>query len=123
MADGNQSTISKVLLVVAALLGVFLIFRAVTGNTDPYSRDRLSQDIKIRCEETGTEWTLNRGWMERQLRTRAMAPGSLIDPSVGLANPETGTPTGFPVNREGDWEQTIERINNEKIAVRERGHR
>lgn len=119
MAEGNNN-LSKVLLVVALLLGGILIFRAVAGNSDPYSVDTLTEDITLRCTETGDEWVLNRGRMEYILRTRYNGEDGLVDPDEGIVNPETGTPTGFPVNKERDWDQAIERINAEKVAARGR---
>lgn len=123
MSDGSSSTGLKVAIVFAVLLGGFLLFRTFSGSSDPYSVDRLTEDVTIRCDETGKEWELNRGMMERMLRTRDNGADGLIDPSVGFVNSETGQPTGFPVNRDKDWEQTIERINEEKRAAAARGGR
>ncbi len=123
MSEKSANNLSKVLLVVALLLGGFLIYRTVMGSADPYSVDTLSEDVAIRCEETGKEWSINRGRMERQLRTRYNGEDGLVDPAEGLANPDTGKPTGFPVNRNRDWDATIERINAEKTSAAERGRR
>lgn len=121
--SGGTSNLGKALLVVALLLGAFLIFRTFVGASDPYSVDKLSEDVSIRCDETGKEWTINRGRMERLLRTRYNGEDGLVDPLEGIVNPDTGKPTGFPVNRESDWDATIERINDEKVAASQQGRR
>jgi hypothetical protein len=90
----------------ALAAGLFLVQFA--GRGDPNSVEHLTQEITIRCSETGDEWTVARGRMERELLLR----GTPIDPTVGLVNPKTGRPTGFPVDRD-EWDRTIKRLNGE----------
>jgi len=95
-------------------LGVclFLVYRMNTSR-DPYSLERMSEVVTIKCFETGEEWTMNRGMMEKSLRNR----GSNLNPGDGIPNPKTGRLTGFPINKT-EWESTIARINKEKEQVR-----
>lgn len=93
-----------------AIVGVI---RLVARDDDPYSRERMSVMIELRCAETGESWSLTRGRLEAELRAR---PGQL-DPSLGLQSPyAAGRQTGFPT-RSGVWEETISRINNEKTRL------
>src|SRR5690349_7565115 len=85
-----------------ALLALSLLrLRRVDDN--PYSLDRTTELVTIKCRETGEEWQLPRGRMEQMLWDRP-AP---LDPSQGLPNPSSGRLTGFP---KSDWENTIDRI-------------
>ncbi len=70
----------------------------------------LTQTVTIRCKETGKEWTMPRGAMEKQLMLRPYP----VNPDEGLINPDTGKPTGFPVD---DWKLTVERINASRKAL------
>jgi hypothetical protein len=81
---------------------------------EAYSLQRMTENVTIRCTETGKEWVMPRGRMEQELFGR---PGPL-DPSIGLTNPDTGRPTGFPVD---DWKETVERINKDKADLAARG--
>lgn len=38
-----------------------------------------------------------------------------LDPKVGITNPKTGKPSGFPTDN--SWEETIRRINEERAAA------
>lgn len=91
------------------LAGGFMYMRLRPGNA-PYSLQRMTENVTIRCTETGKEWTMPRGRMEKELFGR----GGQIDPAVGLINPDTGRATGFPVD---DWKETVDRINKEKQAL------
>ena len=71
---------------------------------------QLTQNVTIRCSETGETWQVPRGVIEKQLYQRPYP----VNPNEGLINPKTGKATGFPVD---DWKQTIERINNEIKAL------
>jgi hypothetical protein len=95
-----------VLLLVAA----FLAYRSAWGGGNPYSLDRLSEDVVIKDRETGEEWVIKRGRMEAMLRDR----GSNLDPNVGLPNPNTGKMTGFP---KSEWESTIDRLKADHDAT------
>ena len=93
-----------------AIVGVI---RLVARDDAPYSRERMSVMIELRCAETGESWSLTRGRLEAELRAR---PGQL-DPSHGLQSPfAAGRQTGFPM-RSGVWEETISRINTEKTRL------
>jgi hypothetical protein len=67
----------------------------------------LTQEVTIRCRDTGKEWTMPRGAMERALYMRSYP----VNPDEGLPNPDTGALTGFPVD---DWKSTITRINADR---------
>ena len=92
-----------VAVTVAMLTGVF-------SSQEPDSVERRSQDVTIRCTETGKEWTMNRGEFERQLMTMH----GQIDPTKGIPSPYAdGRLTGVLVDKK-DWEETVERINRKK---------
>lgn len=110
MAEGQRSKVTIVLASLAILLAGWLVFRGITSEPPRDSLEHLTVDLTIRCEETGEEWSITRGWLEEDLYTRT----GFIDPSQGLANPSTGKRTGFPVNREKEWDRVVERINAEK---------
>ncbi len=64
----------------------------------------MTKEVTIRDRETGDEWTMTRGQMEKVLWGRP----SPLNPQEGLVNPKTGKPNGFPITQ---WEETIKRIN------------
>lgn len=99
-----------VALLIGAAVAVYLVRRPGGGAE---SQARLLENITIRCSETGQEWEMPRGKMVSGLRS-ASANGKL-DPGMGLVNPTTKKPTGFPVNRE-EWNALIERLNKEREA-------
>src|SRR5678815_2321109 len=83
-----------------AFLGLSIIlYYRISGGGETYSVERMSEMVTLKCAETGEEWEMSRGMMERELRSRA---GSL-DSSQGIINPKTGKPTGFPF-RKSEWE-------------------
>jgi hypothetical protein len=92
------------------ILAAVLAFRAFRGTPSAYTFDRLTENVVIKDRETGEEWTMPRGRMEAILWDR----GARLDPSVGLPNPTTGTPTGFP---KSEWEATVERIKSDREAA------
>lgn len=104
--------------VFAALMLVvsLLLYNRLSGRGETYSVDRMSEVLTIKCAETGEEWTMSRGMMEKELRNR----GASLDPSEGLTNPKTGKRTGFPFSK-SSWEETVERINREKKEVTDNG--
>ncbi len=106
------------LLAALFLVGGILLFVRLRSAPGTYSYERMTQSVRIRCAETGEEWTMTRGEMERDL---LMRPGQ-IKSAEGLPNPKTGKPTGFPVD---EWQATIDRLNAEKaaLATGRRGHR
>lgn len=87
-----------------------LIFVRMRSGPEAYSFERMTQDVRVRCAETGDEWTVKRGRMEADLLARA----GQLNSAEGLTNPKTGKPTGFPVN---EWQETIDRLNREKEAL------
>ena len=117
MNDSQKKQVVRVVLVglIVVLGGVFFV-RMITG-AEPGTAASLTQDLTIRCSETGDEWTLSRGKLEQALYSRQ----GEIDVNEGLVNPETGKATGFPVNRKRDWDGTIDRIKEEKAALAARG--
>lgn len=106
-AQANTKTAAGVLII--ALLAGFLVLRQLRSGTNAYEPERLTELVTIRCSETGEEWEMPRGRMEQLLWDRP-AP---IDPKIGLVNPKTGKPTGFPVS---EWEATCIRINRDRSA-------
>jgi len=109
---GTPKIIARVLLgVIVCALAVVLVLR-LTGPENPYTHERLTEEVTLKCRETGFEMTIPRGRMEQMLWDRP-AP---IDPALGLTNPETGRPTMFP---KSEWEQTVRRINDDRRSVAE----
>lgn len=94
------------------LVASFFVYRALSGKNDPYSVDRLSEIVTLKCIETGFEWQMSRGDMERELRSRV----GMCKPEDGLQNPQTGKFTGFPFDK-SEWTETIERLNGERQEV------
>ncbi|HLO42470.1 MAG TPA: hypothetical protein VK176_15715 [Phycisphaerales bacterium] len=93
----------------AILVVSIFIYNSLSGRNDPYSVDRLSEMVTLKCSETGYEWEMTRGEMELQLRQRR----GMSNPNEGILNPQTGKPTGFPFSK-SDWEETIKRLNAER---------
>lgn len=109
---GTPKIIARVLLgVIVFTMAVVLVLR-LTGPENPYTHERLTEEVTLKCRETGFEMTIPRGRMEQMLWDRP-AP---IDPALGLTNPETGRPTMFP---KSEWEQTVQRINDDRRSVAE----
>jgi len=101
-------------LVVVLLIGAavaFYIARRPGGGAE--SQSRLLENITIRCSETGQEWQMPRGKMVSGLR--GASASARLDPNMGLVNPTTKKPTGFPVDRD-EWNALIERLNKEREA-------
>ena len=115
MADGGRSKVTIVLASLAIVLAGWLVLRTITSDPPLDSVEYLSTELTIRCAETGDEWTMSRAKLERELYTR---PG-VLDPNQGLVNANIGKPTGFPSNRERDWDSVIERINAQKTRLQE----
>lgn len=59
---------------------------------------------------------MSRGKLEQTLYMRS----GILDPNEGLPSPTTGELTGFPVKKEREWDQVIERINAQKQALMEK---
>ncbi len=97
------------------LVGSYFVYRSLSGAGNPYSVDRLSEMVTLKCSETGFEWQMTRGEMELELRQRA----GMIKPGDGLRNPQTGKFTGFPFNK-SEWESTLDRLNGERQEVMDR---
>lgn len=107
---GTPKMVARIALgVIVCVLAAVLVLR-LTGPKNPYSFEQLTEEVTLKCRETGFEMTMPRGRMEQMLWDRP-AP---IDPSEGLINPETGRPTMFP---KSEWEQTVQRINDDREAV------
>jgi hypothetical protein len=85
------------------VIAVVMFVRSMGGG----ETSELTQDVTIRCSETGKEWTMPRGAMEKELMLRPYP----VNPEEGLINPDTGKPTGFPVD---DWKLTVERVNSSR---------
>jgi hypothetical protein len=71
-----------------------VLFRTTTAETP---LDRLSENVTIRCTETGQEWTMRRGSFERLLMSH---PGAL-DPGKGIPSEfAEGRLTGVLVDKD-----------------------
>lgn len=116
MSESSSSRRNAVLIGIAAaaLLGGAIWF--FTRSSDASSSGYLTETVTIRCDETGSEWEMARGRVEQTLRR---TPGE-VDLNTGLANPETGRPTGFPVDR-SYWQDVLERTNTAKRNATRRG--
>lgn len=101
---------ASVLLVLAVVM-----YFSLSGGGGKYAAERMAEQVTIRCSETGDEWTITRGLLEKALRGR----GDTVDPNVGIDNPKTGKPTGFPID--SSWKEMITRINKEKEAIKAGG--
>jgi hypothetical protein len=97
-----------VLTIVAAVVTIRMV-----GGAD--ARTELAQDIAVRYEDTGDQVMMKRAILERKLAAR-LAQEKKLDPAVGLENPKTGKPTGFPVDREL-WDDLIETGNKAAAAA------
>jgi hypothetical protein len=106
----NRETVLRIVLALCVLAIVAVLAIRIVGPKNPYSFERLTEDVTLVCRETGEEFKMPRGRMEQMLWDR---PGTL-DAAEGLINPTTGRPTLFP---KSEWEQTIERINSDRQAV------
>lgn len=95
-------------LMLAAALAIWRQFVRSTETTE------LTEMITIRCVETGKEWKVPRGVMEKELYLRDFP----VDANKGLINPDTGKFTGFPVDA---WKETVERVNAERSQVEKAG--
>jgi hypothetical protein len=92
--------------IVAAAVAVLAVVMFVRGMGGGETAE-LTEEVTIRCSETGKEWKMVRGAMERELMLRPFP----IKPDEGMINPDTGKPTGFPVD---DWKLTVERVNSSR---------
>ena len=92
---------------VAALLTLVAAVMVYSRLTDKSETAQLTELVTMRCSETGKTWQMPRGRMEKELYLRAYP----VDPNQGLANPDTGKFTGFPVDA---WKETVNRINAER---------
>ncbi|MBC7771088.1 MAG: hypothetical protein H7210_01205 [Pyrinomonadaceae bacterium] len=97
------------------LIGAIVMYYSLSGGGGKYASSRMAEQVLIRCTETGDEWTMTRGLLEKSLRGR----GDTVDGSVGLINPKTGKATGFPID--SSWKEMITRINKEKEEIKAGG--
>ena len=95
------------LALVFFLIAGAVIFSRLSSSGPPDSVERLSQDVTLRCTETGTEWTMNRGQFELQLLTYQ---GELSEDGMFPSPHADGRPVAILVDRK-DWAETVERIN------------
>jgi len=91
-------TVASVFLVVAALVWI-----RGGRSSNPFSYDRLSETVTLKCIETGEKFEMPRGRYEKELWERPLP----LDTNQGITNPNTGRPTLFPAN---EWDETIERM-------------
>jgi len=99
------------LFAVLLAFSAFVFFKGGRGS-DPYSPERMTEEVTIRFTDTNDEVKMTRGKMDKELRRR----GDKVDPSQGIVNPKTGQPTGFLFDKE-DWEEMVARINKERDEV------
>jgi hypothetical protein len=95
--------------VLIALGATIMFLRNLSGGETA----ELTQMVTIRCVETGKEWTMPRGAMEKELMLRPYP----VNPEEGLVNPDTGRPTGFPID---DWAVTVKRVNASRAPLAEK---
>lgn len=94
---------------VAALLtlgAAFMLFSRLTAKNETA---QLTEMVTLRDSETGETWKVPRGVMEKELWLRPHP----LDANMGMNNPKTGKPTGFPID---SWKETVESINIERTA-------
>ncbi|HEX2839091.1 MAG TPA: hypothetical protein VHN77_13295 [Phycisphaerales bacterium] len=102
-------------VIAALLLGVSIwLYLARTSGADAYDPESMKEMLTIRYTDTDEVERIPRGRLDQMLRRS----GNSIDPKQGIINPKTGKPTGFLVD-EDEWTQMIERINQEKEAIRQ----
>ncbi len=87
------------------LAGAWLVVRSLTKSS---MHADLAGPLIIRFEDTGEQIEMIRGMFEQDMLGRASA--GPVDPAVGVFNPKTGKPTGFPVDREY-WISLVESLN------------
>lgn len=101
-----------VLFVAVLGLAVVLWFIRSKG-TDPYTPERMVEEVTVRFTDTNDEVKMTRGQLDKELRRR----GDKLDAAQGIINPKTGQPTGFIFSK-AEWEEMITRINQEKEEAR-----
>lgn len=101
----ERKSITLIVLGVLAVAAVAVGIRALTSNSASEVQS-LSAEVPVHFDDTGDEIKMNRGQIERSVLARIFHPGP-IDAAVGLTNPKTGKPTGFPVDR-AYWDRLIE---------------
>ncbi|HNB58723.1 MAG TPA: hypothetical protein PK308_00320 [Phycisphaerales bacterium] len=107
-----RATLEKYPMVGWGLAAVLLIGAAfLLVRSRGVEQQELAETITIRCSETGKEWKMTRGAVEKQLMMRPYP----INPDEGLTNPDTGKPTGFPVDH---WKEMVHVLNEDrKVAM------
>ncbi|MFM9959125.1 MAG: hypothetical protein ACKVZJ_13760 [Phycisphaerales bacterium] len=96
-------------LLVAAGVYAYLFL----AGSEQRSLKKLGEMVTIRDTETGDEWTMVRGRMELELIQRSAT--ETLSARVGLTNPKTGKPNGFPVD--GSWDEAIKRVNEQRAEA------
>lgn len=113
-AGDRRGLVAKTALAVLGAAAIVVLVLNLAGGPDPASVEFQAAKIRIVCSETGEEWTVARGQMERELLMRR----GPIDPEVGLPSPaNAGRPTGFPADP-AVWRDSVERVNREKEIAR-----
>lgn len=107
----QNSWIGWVVALAIFALAIWLYF-ARSGGTSPYNPEHMRQSVTVRFTDTNEETTMTFGQLDKELRRR----GDVLDPKVGITNPKTGQPTGFPVA--DMWNEMVTRINKEKEEIR-----
>lgn len=105
----RQPMLGWAVAVVVALIATMMFLR----NLGASETSELSQDVTVRCRDTGKEWKMRRGVMEKELMMRPYP----VNPDEGIINPDTGKPTGFPVD---DWKLTVDRVNSSRAPLAEK---
>lgn len=98
---GRFPAVIWTLVAVALVAGGWLVARQPTGRS---IQDELASHIVIKFEDTGDEIKMVRGMFEREMMARGIA--GTADAAVGITNPKTGKPTGFPADRDY-WNQIV----------------
>ncbi len=105
--------------IVAGVLALVAVYFATSGSRTKqmYTPDSMTEMLTIRYADTGTEATIPRG---RLLRDLLDSNDGKLDPTKGHINPETGKPTGFPFNKEL-WDGMVAQVNADRERVQNKG--
>lgn len=95
--------VAAVFFVAAAALLVVQL----RGSGPADSIERRSEEVTLRCTESGEEWTMTRGQFERNL---LLYDGELSQDGMLPSPHADGRLTAILVDR-SDWRETVERIN------------
>lgn len=108
----NNPKVGWGVAVVCFIAAVTVLFVRLQSAGPADSQARLSQNVTLRCTETGEEWTMNRGQFELSLLTYT---GVLSEDGMFPSPHAEGRLTAVLIDK-ADWKETVGRINAEKAA-------